>query len=327
MTSTSATRWQFSSSSLGRRALAACALAALVLSAAGCFNPSFTNGGFKCSTIYEKECPSGFKCVNGLCWKGGIALTDAGSMMSEVKPEAPVDMASDKGDTGVSPPDKVEMCTIKPVSGCTSGPGKCDPLCQTGCDNCHQKCSVNTNGALTCNVPSGTGKAAEGAGCEQVSVGTEQQTDDCAPGLVCVDRACKTECAKLCKVDADCPGSMCSRDYATGFKVCDVKNVDCNPVKAVPGGTKCPGLAQGCYLSTTVTDRTVCDCPFNAKGEGQICQFSRDCLPGMACVDATGTTDFRCYIACSLVGSTSGCMGTQTCHPLLGSTKYGYCRN
>jgi hypothetical protein len=310
---------------LGARALLACALAALGLAGVGCFNPTYSNGGFKCSSVYEKECPSGFKCVNGLCWKGGVALNDGGGV-SETKPEAPIDTPADKPtdapvDKGAEAP-----CTIKPVMSCTPAAGKCDPQCQTGCDACHQKCSVNTSGALTCNVPSGAGNGQEGDGCEQVLAGSEQQTDDCAPGLVCVDRSCKFECAKLCRKDEDCPGSTCSRDYATGFKVCDVKAVDCNPVKVLPGGTRCPGLAQGCYLSSTVTDRTVCDCPFNAVGEGKVCKFSRDCLPGMACLDVTGTTDFRCRIVCSLTGATSGCMGTQMCQPVNGSTKFGYCR-
>jgi len=239
----------------------------------------------------------------------------------EAAGEAAVDKVPEAATEKPPPP-----CTIKPVSGCTPAAGKCDPLCQSGCDGCHQKCSVNTKGALTCNEPVGTGSSQEGDSCDPVSVDSDQQTDACAPGLVCVDRSCKNECAKLCRVDADCPGSTCSRDYAPGFKVCDVKAADCNPVKAL-GPTKCPGTAQGCYLSPNVMDRTVCDCPFNAVGEGKTCKFSRDCLPGLACVDATGTTDLRCYIVCSLVGSTSGCPGAQTCHTFNGNAKYGYCRN
>ena len=307
----------------GRGALVAFALLAGVLAIASCFNPSINTGGFKCSSIYEKDCPDGFQCVSGRCWKGGIVPADAG--LPDVKMDAPLDVQVEKTmEAGV---DHVEAaCTIKPVSGCTPMAGKCDPLCQTGCDGCHQKCSVNTTGALTCNEPVAPAALQEGDSCDQISMGSDQQTDACAPGLVCVDRSCKYECAKLCRTDNDCPGSTCSRDYAPGFKVCDVKNVDCNPVKAL-GATKCPGTAQGCYLSSTVTDRTVCDCPFNAVGEGKSCKLSRDCLPGLACVDATGTTDFRCYIVCSLTGAVSGCTGVQTCHPLNNSTKYGYCRN
>jgi hypothetical protein len=320
--------------------LAPGALAALVcLSVAsfllsGCFNPSINTGGFKCSSIYKKECPDGFQCVNGSCWKGGIVIPiDGGGGTPDVKPDSSVDTPSDKGPVGTDAPvDKKPdaPCTIKPVMSCTPVAGKCDPQCQTGCDGCYQKCSVNTMGALTCNAPSNGGTGQEGDTCEQVLAGTEQQTDNCSPGLVCVDRACKFECAKLCRGNDDCPGSTCSRDYATGFKVCDVKAVDCNPVRQGLGPTRCPGAAQGCYLSATIPDRTVCDCPFAAVGEGKSCKFSRDCLPGLVCVDATGTVDLRCYIACSLVGATSGCPTNEpNCRPLPtmpASTKYGYCR-
>lgn len=313
-----------------RSPLAFIPLLVAALAGSSCFNPSITTGGFKCSSVWKKDCPDGYSCVNERCWKGGV-VTGAGDGGVDIKPDVPPDLPtetpSDKPD-GTSPTDKVEVaCTIKPVSGCTPmQPGKCDPLCQTGCDGCHQKCSVNTAGTFTCNDPASGLVGMEGDTCEIVSSGSELQTDQCAPGLVCVDLACKSQCAKLCRVDGDCPGSTCTRNYVTGFKICDVKAVDCNPVRAL-GATKCPGTAQGCYLSATITDRTVCDCPGASQAEGKTCMLSRDCLPGLACVDATGTTDFRCYIVCSLQGATSGCTGAQTCHALNGSTKYGYCRN
>jgi hypothetical protein len=315
---------------LGARFAGALAVAALAVFAAGggCYNPNISTGGFKCSSEFVKECPDGFSCVGGRCWKGGIVI-DSG--VPDIKPEAPVDTppaekpaATDAVD---ATPDKVEAaCTIKPVAGCTPATsGKCDPVCQTGCDGCSQKCSVNTAGALTCNAPSGASRANEGDACDQVSAGTDQQTDECAPGLVCVELNCKRECARLCRTNADCPESTCTRDYVTGFKVCDLKAVDCNPVKAL-APNPCPLNAQGCYLSSTVTDRRVCDCPGMSLPEGRICKLSRDCLPGMACVDATGTGDYRCRIVCSLTGSVSGCTGTQTCQALNGSIKYGFCR-
>jgi hypothetical protein len=307
-------------------ALAVAALAAFAVGA-GCYNPSITTGGFKCSSEFVKECPDGFSCVNGRCWKGGIVL-DGGVV--DMRVEAPLDTPPADKPVGTDAieagPDKVEAtCSIKPVAGCTPGAGTCDPLCQTGCDGCTQKCSVNTAGALTCNVPSSPSWAMEGEQCEQVSAGSAMQTDECAPGLVCVDRNCKRECAKLCRTNADCPDSTCTADYATGWKVCDLKATDCNPVKQM-APNPCPLPAQGCYLSPTVTDRRVCDCPGLSLPEGRICKLSRDCLPGMACVDATGTGDFRCRIVCSLTGATSGCTGTQNCQALNGSTKYGFCR-
>jgi hypothetical protein len=302
------------------------ALLASVVVCAGCYNPNIATGGFKCSSEFVKDCPDGFKCVNGLCWKGGI-VTDAS--VPDVKTEAAVEAPVDKIPEAPVEKPADAPCAIKPVMSCTPAAGKCDPLCQTGCDGCHQKCSVNTKGTLTCNEPSEPPELQEGDTCEPASTDTDQQTDACAPGLVCVDRSCKNECAKLCRSDADCPGSTCTREYATGFNVCDVKAADCNPVTAL-GPTRCPGLAQGCYVSAVVPDRTVCDCPFKAVGLGKACKVSRDCLRGLVCVDATGTTDFRCYIACSLTGATSGCSGAQpNCRPIPtnpASMKYGFCR-
>jgi hypothetical protein len=309
MTSASTTTW---------RALAAAAL--LTLGAAGCFNPSIKEGGFACSKEFVHDCPDGFRCVNGLCWKG-TPVDAPVDLAMEAKPDG---MSSDKPEGG--PIDKQpDVACLKPVSGCTPQAGMCDPLCQTGC-GCQEKCSVNTAGALTCNQISGSLIRTEGQSCDQVSLGTTSQTDDCAPGLVCLDRGCNPQCSKLCRVDADCPGSTCSRDYATGWKVCDVQASECNPVTAL-GPPNC-GLATAvaCYLSATITDRVVCDCPFKDVGEGQPCTLSRDCLRGMACVDTTGTANFRCQRVCSLTGAMSGCRGEETCRPVNGSKKYGFCR-
>jgi hypothetical protein len=207
--------------------------------------------------------------------------------------------------------------------GCTSAAGKCDPVCQSGC-GCHEKCSANTAGTLTCNVPLDSRPRAIGEVCDIASSGLAAQTDNCAPGLVCFGDACGARCYRFCKTDNDCPMSTCTRDAGGGVKICDVQATACNPINnKMPTG--CPGDAQGCYLSSTVTDRTVCDCPFKAQPINGTCVLSRDCLPGLACVDVNGSgSGGLCRPVCGLVaGANDPCPGS--CMALKGSKKYGYC--
>lgn len=293
---------------------------------AGCYNPKITPGSLKCNPEYLPECPDGFYCLSGICQKKGGAIVDARL------PDAPVnkDTGVDKTDA-TSPPDMGSdvMCIATPVAGCTSVAGTCDPLCQTGCANCRTKCSANSKGVLTCNAPVPGFLAKEGRSCDIADEGLATQTDNCEPGLVCTEVACGVLCARFCRKDADCPNSFCNKALPGGLKACDVPTVDCNPILTAPGGSSgCPGMTtQACYLSTTIKDRTACDCVNGAKGINGSCGVSQDCFPGLVCVDAGGTgADFRCKQVCSLTGTPKGdCMAGTTCRPFLGSTKFGYC--
>jgi len=304
----------------------AIAAAAFVAGAGGCYKPDIKNGGFVCGDVsmYKQLCPQGFHCESGVC-KNGPVVDAAIDLASEARPP---DATPDKTPTDVvdSHPDQNEVCVPPPpVAGCTPDPGKkCDPFCQSGC-GCEGKCSVNTLGDLTCNQPAGTLRRKEGEGCDPVSPGTSAQTDNCEPGLVCYNEACGNVCARFCRTDQDCPNSTCSRDAMSGYKVCDVPLTDCNPVKSA-GSMKCSGTAVACYLSPTAQDRTICDCPGSQK-EGEVCSASRDCFPGLACVDALGVgmSGLRCQIVCSLTATPNGCVGAQMCRVLKGSKVYGYC--
>src|SRR6185503_15041888 len=127
----------------------------------------------------------------------------------------------------------VDRMCIDPKPACTPGPGMCDPTCRTGCPLCDQKCSINTAGALTCNVPYAQSyPKALGQNCTIASSGTVDQTDNCGPGLVCVEDGCFPRCYQFCKSNADCVGSACTRDVGGGQKVCDVAFMDaCSPLQ------------------------------------------------------------------------------------------------
>ncbi|HEV3032122.1 MAG TPA: hypothetical protein VG319_10805, partial [Polyangia bacterium] len=250
----------------GWAVLAASLAAAAMLGGAGCYNPSIATGSFKCNTGYKAgsgDCPDGFHCSDGFCIKGTPTLVEP---QPDVAPEAQPDVAAEtKPDVTPDLLSEPAPCNL-PVTGCApASSGKCDPVCQTGCTGCHEKCASNTAGTLTCNVPLDTRARGLGENCDIASKDQAAQTDNCAPGLVCLDDACGSRCYHYCKSDADCPMSTCTHDAGGGIKTCDVQAVTCNPIKNMMP-TDCPLAAQGCYLSSTVTDRTVCDCPFQAGG-------------------------------------------------------------
>ena len=145
------------------------------------------------------------------------------------------------------------------------------------------------------------------------------------PGLVCLQDACSNHCFRFCKTDADCPSSTCTRNAGGGIKVCDVQSVTCNPVKnnGMPSG--CPADAQACFVVPNGTDTTLCDCPGAGPANSQ-CTFSRDCFPGLVCVDVGGTGSAICRPACSLAAGATDCPGT-TCTAIKGSKKFGFCSN
>jgi hypothetical protein len=306
------------------------ALAVVLVGAASCYSPSISNGGVACNKEYQTdfECPSGYACrVDHRCWLKGTGPTGPDGSVDQamdMKEAGPVEVRPDG--TVEAPPDLGPMCIVAPM-GCTplAGATTCDLLCQTGCPKCDQKCSVNTTtGAPTCNAPMPGLARNMGESCTPVSQGTASQTDNCKPGLVCFPSVqCGSSCVKFCRVDADCPGSGCSRMFPNGTKYCDVPVVTCNPV-TIAGPTGCMGNAQGCYLSTTVADETRCDCP-GAALEGADCTFSRDCFPGLVCADPTGQSHFTCQRACKLTGTPNGCANNVTCNPIKGSKTFGFC--
>jgi hypothetical protein len=305
------------------------AMALALVGASACYKPKITNGGVACNKIFDQECPSGYSCLSdGRCWQDGTTPDADVEQMTDEKVEAPVDVTPPDA-APEAKPDAPIVCLVAP-SNCTpaGGPG-CDPMCQTGCPRCDQKCSVSSKDMPTCNFPSGPLIRQVGESCTPVSQGTPAQTDNCAPGLVCIMAACGGTCFKFCRVDADCPSSECSRTIPGGVtKICDVPAVTCNPVTML-GATGCPFPAQGCYVSATIPDETRCDCPFDSVREGGDCTVSRQCVPGLVCADPGGAGHFVCARACKLgvpAGMSNGCLAPTTCNTIKMSKTFGFCR-
>src|SRR5579871_6897250 len=305
------------------------ALFGTVLLAAGCFRPKLGSGNFSC--LDSGTCPDNFYCDkgSGLCFENGSG-GKSGSAGT-----------GGQGGQGGSPTDggAPDRPCLAPAASTNcpgdAGAGLCDPVCNTGCGSCSDKCSVNSLGNLTCN-PLGPAAAAT-VGllqyCEQESPQDKSmQTDNCAPGEVCLSASLcpMPRCYQFCRTSADCSGgASCSRDAGGGNKFCDVPPVACNPLPGM--NTGCGATNVGCYLSGTSLN-TLCDCQFQRSDmkNGVLhdpCAHSRDCLPGYVCTNPTGTGS-QCYPVCMLPQdggtSTSTCAGT--CLPLSASNAlYGFC--
>jgi hypothetical protein len=228
-----------------------------------------------------------------------------------------------------------------------SDAGMCDPVCNTGCTaDCHTKCSVNSAGTLTCNVPTTTRVTTLLSACDQSSFGANQ-TDDCQPGQVCIEEnSCGARCYQFCRGDSDCTnGASCSIAAGGGYKMCDVPPVTCDPVNGGTAKSSCGNTNSliGCYLSST-SKATLCDCQNNrAAGTGNgspgdSCTHSRDCFAGLVCYDPTGHGTSQCWKVCRLPGADAGsaqtgevgCTVASNCSPILlpnGTTNptYGFC--
>ncbi len=268
---------------------------------ASCYKPSIGDM-LKCADGGVHLCPDGFQCErsSGFCRRnpseGGVDRPDADGGRDADGPDAPE----------VAP-----VCLDAGRSLCDpSDAGSCDPFCQTGCDGCRKKCSINTADTLTCNdviVPTVLKKVNEP--CMISSEGLPNQTDDCGAGLVCLTDACRKRCYQFCRTDADCTNanSGCSRPLAGGLKVCDVPFVDgCVPLGGGANMGCSGGATEACYLSSSHPTHTICDCPFMAGGEQAPCTRSRDCLPGLACA-FTPVDGPICLRVCRLSNNGSDC--------------------
>lgn len=297
------------------------------VAAIGCYKPNIKDGGLRCNKDAGpgKDCPEGFVCnQDQFCVKH---LGDGGVD----KMDGPVD--ADGGPVDV-PPEVAPCYDARP--NCTPGAGMCDPYCQSGC-GCRQKCSINTLENLTCQPVGGGGTPAIYEACVIQFQGASNQTDNCAPGQVCVIDNCARHCYEFCRNDNDCTNAACDREVVDGGqKVCDVQYVPgCVPLQG-SANTGC-GPATGtmsCYISSAHPDQTLCDCPAGAGGPTAPCKHSRDCNRGLACVDRGGEPP-QCLAVCDRQATTgaSACNSNPAaCHPYYGNPmgsvahpRYGYC--
>ena len=260
----------------------------------GCYNPSIydgLDGGFICGQ--RGACPEGFSCVLNHCRR---ASGDGGTSSVDMKPDTPIDTLADMP-TDVPDASEVPICTQRTaIAGCTPEAGACDPVCQTGCCTTEKCTTLNAGiepsavGQLGCipNIPA----RALGETCDHLNVGTVKRSDNCAPGLICVDGNSASVCLKLCRADTDCgvgTNNKCEKrpiEVPPGSfkaKVCGLPPTPCDPT--LGQGSGCPP-ARVCYLVTpdkTAGDTTVCEFTSGESRPSTACTYSRECFQGSTC--------------------------------------------
>jgi hypothetical protein len=314
------------------------ALVLAALAGAGCFKPNVRDGGFKCADG-GTPCPEGFLCDHndGLCWKS----LDGGAGKGGKGGGGVGGMAGAGGGAGASGMGGGggQLPCFQPKAGCDPADGGdlCDPVCQSGCSGCRDKCSVNTAGALTCAPPTRTKLAGPLEACSISNPGTATQADDCAPGSVCVDvDVCFPRCFVFCRSDQDCPGALCERAISgSSQRACSIPfNDTCTPLGG-SANTGC-GVAMACYLAASHPEHTYCDCPQSDGREGDDCARSRDCNPGLACTYLPNDGKATCRRVCDLTlngtdcGSSGGSCraypGASGTNPtIMSNMRWGFC--
>jgi hypothetical protein len=213
-------------------------------------------------------------------------------------------------------------------AGTSDAGALCDVVSQTGCA-AGDKCALGSDGGNVC-VAQGTVTLGESCSFSATSV------DDCVGGEVCVaETASVATCHEFCTSDSDCtqpavasggtaePSNVGHCLLQLGQSAVSVCTVACNPVTAAGASGCAPGTA--CAVGITSAMIEVTDCEAAGMGaEGATCTFSRDCAPGLACIDNGATS--HCRQVCR-TGVTSDCSITTDVCFILGASNlmFGAC--
>ena len=318
-----------------RPSLLVAALAAACASA--CYRPSISEGGLACASK-TPYCPDGFSCISGHCFSMTDALaekaTDAGADHKDASADAAeVTLPPDAAPDGTGDADGNACVPRQAPSGCVPRSDlDCDPVCQTGCCTSEKCTALNTAAsgssvaALACEK--GQWLRDVGETCDVLNAGTAKRTDNCLPGLLCVEGNADAICMKLCRGDADCAAGVSCESRrieptsAYSTTVCGLPAATCNPLSGAV--SQCQG-ARTCYLITGAgaADRTVCDISSGDSTNGASCKLPSDCLPGWTC-PLSGDGASRCQPVCSHDSTPpNACPRGLTCRT--GSGTYDIC--
>jgi hypothetical protein len=311
----------------------------ILLATAGyvaCYNPDIKEGSLTCALAPKKACPDDFYCNTTL----NKCVLGSGAGTGGVPGQGGVIGAGGVTGTGgiVGAGGTPGMC-VGPLPGCKASnvAGTCDPACQAGC-GCNQICSL-ANAQLTCLPDTkGTKSVLQACGGD----GPKALFDDCKPGNICLEEwapdICGKHCFRYCKDDTDCAGGAhCTvqlevSKQALQVKVCDNPPETCAPVFGTAqctNGTDRPSPAFGCYImGGGYPDQAVCDCA-GTKKEDELCEFERECKPGLVCIDPLGGKMNRCKRICPLRATETAsviCGLTKSCVALTGSQRWGFCK-
>lgn len=162
------------------------------------------------------------------------------------------------------------------------------------------------------------------ASCLISNFGQSTQSDNCMPGLICLDD-CGTaqHCYPMCSTDADCPESACTRPIiGKTQKVCEQPFTACMPTTGE--GCANPSICHlvGSSAAPGGGDRTTCECPgpgFN----NDPCSSTQECSKGFTCPPAAFPGGEYCRRVCDPTATPTGCTAGVTCRAF--GSKFGYC--
>lgn len=261
--------------------------------------------GWKCITPGDVEaggeCDGPTECKAGACAKADDAV--AATCIAPCKSDA------DCPEDGVC---NTSITGSQPWKFCGMAPPPCDAFIAGSCPE-GQACYLS-GGSMTC-LKEGT--KLKGEDCSGSS-------NDCAPGLTCLNYGIVKGCARMCSTDPNADASfkcatLCGagkfeqKDKETKTGICteDVEFPTCDPLDS-----DCPAGA-GCYPSE---GKWIC-LSAGKKEKFEACGTANDCQPGLTC-QAAG----KCYTICdsSMHDNNPKCSSFDVkCNDIYGG--FGYC--
>lgn len=164
------------------------------------------------------------------------------------------------------------------------------------------------------------GMADDGEACEH--------TTDCAAGMACDEGVCRHYCCDLL-MQSNCPaGQACQVELTnedgegTGIGLCR----GCEPCNMLTAEGCDEG--DGCYPVTVDSQCTLCQESLEELGEGEPCEVSSECAPGLGCYSVTAGDEEgeqMCTAFCDLTADSDACSDGKSCMDIIGVDDIGLC--
>ncbi len=217
----------------------------------------------------------------------GPTGTDAGPTDTDAGPPMGVDAGPiDGGGAGMCTGPTTGDCDLTDPTSCGAGMA-CVPI------------GMSTTSWMTQCIMAGVG--GQGATCDPSMQG------QCQEGFVC--SSSRNICQKICCATSDCDtGDFCGNVGGLNAGFCATP-VDCDPI-AQTGCEDSPGT--GCYPADGGLDCVGA----GTLGEGEVCVFANDCMPGMGCLGPMGGPS-NCRQWCDMTAA-DPCPAGFTCGGITG---------
>jgi hypothetical protein len=282
---------------------------------AGCFSPSFDSGKLRCSEV-GSECPPGFGCTDGICYKN--------SERDAAAPGQDQGGGGGDGDGGTSGGDMAQFMSLGLGQSCADGSqcvsGICadNVCCDKSCDGICVSCSAAGSVGTCTPVLRGTASPVGHPSCTSDDKSTCMHDGTCDGAGGCALWAAATPCK----------GSSCNstNQLVTPTSTCDGKGSCVTPTAIACSPYLCQDTTQCWPSCSTAMSATQCAATFSCnnsscgqKSAGSTCGGdvecqSGHCADGVCCDSACSGTCERCNQASSLGTCAAVPAGSQAGH-------------